>query len=42
LAQCVFSIFKACQSHCRFSVAVVQVRTHMGVKFNGIDVLADP
>ena len=27
---------------CGFSAAVVQVLTHMGVKFKGIDVLADP
>ena len=27
---------------CGFSAAVVQVLTHMGVKFKGIDVLQDP
>ncbi|GIK97621.1 MAG: glutaredoxin [Alphaproteobacteria bacterium] len=27
---------------CGFSAAVVQVLSHMGVKFKGIDVLADP
>ena len=27
---------------CGFSAAVVQILTHMGVKFKGIDVLADP
>ena len=27
---------------CGFSAAVVQVLTHLGVKFKGIDVLADP
>jgi len=27
---------------CGFSAAVVQVLSHMGVKFAGIDVLADP
>jgi monothiol glutaredoxin len=27
---------------CGFSAAVVQVLTHMGVKFKGIDVLTDP
>ena len=27
---------------CGFSSAVVQVLTHMGVKFKGIDVLSDP
>src|SRR5262249_38260083 len=27
---------------CGFSAAVVQVLTHMGVKFRGIDVLSDP
>lgn len=27
---------------CGFSAAVVQVLTHMGVKFKGIDILADP
>ena len=27
---------------CGFSAAVVQVLTHMGVKFSGIDVLSDP
>ena len=27
---------------CGFSAAVVQVLTHMGVKFKGIDVLSDP
>ena len=27
---------------CGFSAAVVQVLTHMGVRFKGIDVLADP
>jgi monothiol glutaredoxin len=27
---------------CGFSAAVVQVLTHMGVKFTGIDILADP
>ena len=27
---------------CGFSAAVVQVLTHMGVKFKGVDVLADP
>ena len=27
---------------CGFSAAVVQVLTHMGVKFKGIDVLEDP
>ena len=27
---------------CGFSAAVVQVLTHLGVKFKGIDVLSDP
>ena len=27
---------------CGFSAAVVQILSHMGVKFKGIDVLADP
>jgi len=27
---------------CGFSAAVVQILTHMGVKFKGIDVLTDP
>src|SRR5262244_1903930 len=27
---------------CGFSAAVVQVLTHMGVKFKGVDVLQDP
>ena len=27
---------------CGFSAAVVQILTHLGVKFKGIDVLADP
>ncbi len=27
---------------CGFSAAVVQILTHMGVKFKGIDVLSDP
>ena len=27
---------------CGFSAAVVQILTHMGVKFKGVDVLADP
>lgn len=27
---------------CGFSAAVVQVLSHMGVKFKGVDVLADP
>ena len=27
---------------CGFSAAVVHILTHMGVKFKGIDVLADP
>jgi len=27
---------------CGFSAAVVQVLTHMGVKFKGIDILTDP
>ena len=27
---------------CGFSAAVVQVLTHMGVKFSGVDVLSDP
>jgi monothiol glutaredoxin len=27
---------------CGFSATVVQILTHMGVKFKGIDVLADP
>jgi monothiol glutaredoxin len=27
---------------CGFSAAVVQVLTHMGVKFKGVDVLSDP
>ena len=27
---------------CGFSAAVVQVLTHLGVKFKGVDVLADP
>ena len=27
---------------CGFSAAVVQVLTHMGVKFKGIDILQDP
>jgi monothiol glutaredoxin len=27
---------------CGFSAAVVQVLTHVGVKFKGVDVLADP
>ncbi len=27
---------------CGFSAAVVQVLTHMGVKFKGVDVLTDP
>ena len=27
---------------CGFSAAVVQVLTHLGVKFKGIDILADP
>ena len=27
---------------CGFSAAVVQILSHLGVKFNGIDVLADP
>jgi monothiol glutaredoxin len=27
---------------CGFSAAVVQILTHMGVKFKGIDVLGDP
>ena len=27
---------------CGFSAAVVQVLSHLGVKFKGIDVLADP
>ena len=27
---------------CGFSAAVVQILTHLGVKFNGVDVLADP
>jgi len=27
---------------CGFSAAVVQVLTHLGVKFRGVDVLADP
>ena len=27
---------------CGFSAAVVQILSHMGVKFKGVDVLADP
>jgi monothiol glutaredoxin len=27
---------------CGFSAAVVQILTHLGIKFKGIDVLADP
>ncbi len=27
---------------CGFSAAVVQILTHLGVKFKGVDVLADP
>ena len=27
---------------CGFSAAVVQILTHMGVKFKGVDVLSDP
>ena len=27
---------------CGFSAAVVQILTHMGVKFKGVDVLTDP
>ena len=27
---------------CGFSAAVVQVLTHMGIKFKGVDVLSDP
>ena len=27
---------------CGFSAAVVQILSHLGVKFKGIDVLADP
>jgi monothiol glutaredoxin len=27
---------------CGFSAAVVQILTHVGVKFKGVDVLADP
>jgi monothiol glutaredoxin len=27
---------------CGFSAAVVQILTHLGVKFKGIDILADP
>lgn len=27
---------------CGFSAAVVQVLTHLGVKFKGVDILADP
>jgi monothiol glutaredoxin len=27
---------------CGFSAAVVQILTHMGIKFKGIDVLTDP
>ena len=27
---------------CGFSAAVVQILTHLGVKFKGIDVLSDP
>ena len=27
---------------CGFSAAVVQILSHMGIKFKGIDVLADP
>ena len=27
---------------CGFSAAVVQMRSHLGVKFKGVDVLADP
>jgi len=29
-------------AQCGFSAAVVQVLSHLGVKFKGIDVLADP
>ena len=27
---------------CGFSAAVVQILSHMGVKFKGVDVLSDP
>ena len=27
---------------CGFSAAVVQILSHLGVKFKGVDVLADP
>jgi monothiol glutaredoxin len=28
--------------HCGFSAAVVQILTHLNVKFKGVDVLSDP